>query len=201
MLIPYRIYRGKDPDLIEIPIPKTEDKLDKMDSFFARLKWGAYVGWFAGTTYSLQDIAYHSRLTDRRAQLVRYVFFTTPAVLSGIAWIAGLEIAKKYNDSRMGAYALAAIPPAGVLATWRRDPKWFPKTLVPIALAGVTYAWMVQDNQYFGPWGGNPNDPSGKAASGNMFMNWPHKAHLGPKMEIFLPKDPGPTYAKWEDTK
>ena len=36
----------------------------------------------------------------------------------------------------MGAYALAAIPPAGVLATWRRDPKWFPKTLVPIALAG-----------------------------------------------------------------
>ena len=31
---------------------------------------------------------------------------------------------------------------------------------------------MVQDNQYFGPWGGNPNDPSGKAASGNMFMNW-----------------------------
>ena len=68
-----------------------------MDSFFARLKWGAYVGWFAGTTYSLQDIAYHSRLTDRRAQLVRYVFFTTPAVLSGIAWISGLEIAKKVS--------------------------------------------------------------------------------------------------------
>ena len=42
----------------------------------------------------------------------------------------------------MGAYALAAIPPAGVLATWRRDPKWFPKTLVPIALAGKFISFL-----------------------------------------------------------
>lgn len=200
----YRIYRGKDPDLVDVPIPKTEDFLDKMDGFGARMKYGAWAGWLTATVYAVQDIFYMNKLKDRRAQILRFTFLTAPGLFAGIGFVAGLEIAKKYNDSNMRAYGIAAAVPAGVLATWRRDPKWFPKTLIPIASAGMIYAYMVKNNHYTGFWTNNPNDPSGMAYKQHAFLGWPHKVHIGPKMDILKdmgvsPQDPGPTYSKWEN--
>jgi len=201
----YRIYRGDDPDLVDIPIPKTEDMFDKMDGFGARLKYGAWAGWATGTVYAIQDIMYLTKLTDRRAQILRYTYLTAPALFAGIGFVAGLEIAKKYNkDAKVGAYGMAAAVPAGVLATWRRDPKWFPKTFIPIAAFGMFYAYMVKTNQYTSAFTNNPNDPTGAHYKANAFANWPHKVHIGPKMEFLKdwavdPQDPGPTYTKWEN--
>jgi len=198
-----RIYRGKDPDLGATPLPKTEDFLDKMDSFGDRLKWGAWKGFLVGSFYSLFDISYLTKLGDRRAQILRFSFFTAPAVVGATGYIAALEIAKKYTDTYRGSYAMAAIAPAAIAATWRRDARWFPKAFIPFAFFGMLYANMVENNMNLKFMIDNPNDPYGREYRTEVFGGWPHKATLGPNMKTMqdlgiVPKDPGPTYTKWE---
>jgi hypothetical protein len=200
-LVNYKIYRGDDPEISDFPIPKTVDALDEMDGFTSRLKFGARMGFLGGATLALLDIGYYTKLRDRRAQLLRFAWYTAPAILATTGYIAALEISKKTVETRKGAYVLAAAVPAGVAATWRRDVSWFPKTFVGVAAAGFVYVSLLEDNSWIQFSNRNPNNPDGIENKSIAFMNWPHKEHIGPNQESFgnfVPRDPGPTYTKWE---
>jgi len=199
-LLPYRIYRGRDEDLVDIPIPKSVDFFDTKKTFGEKLMAGLYGGMWIGSTAAFMDIAYHTKLRERRAQLIRYTYFAAPAVLAGVGYVAALELAKKNTSSYYGAYTFAAMVPAGIAATWRRDIRWFPKSFVPMAMIGIIYTNLTENNLNMEFFNSNPNAPGGPAYKNHNFLSWPHKLHLGPRLEqdMFKIEDPGPTYAKWE---
>ena len=78
-----------------------------------------------GGIAAVSDIAYHTKIRDRRAQLIRFAYFTVPMAAGTTGFVGGLEITKKYTNNRYAAYAAACAVPAGVYATfwrqWTRD--------------------------------------------------------------------------------
>jgi len=201
-LLPYRIYRGTEVggEGVDIPIPKTVDFFDQKKTFGDKLATGAYLGFLGGGTFALNDIFYHTHLREAKARLLRFTYFTAPTTMAGIGYVAALELAKKYTETYQGAYCLAAIIPAGIDASWRRDIRRFPKTFGFMAAAGFCYATLVDENASLSWLSSNPNAPSGQVYRKHHFLDWPHKEHVGPKLdwEWMSNKDPGPTYAKWE---
>jgi len=203
---PMKIYRGKDPELIEKPILKTEDYFEKVGGFGDRMMWAVKRGLQFGLTFSVWDIWGFSRITDRRAQIARTAFFTIPALSATVGWMAMLEISKKSFGREMyqEAYVAAATVPAAVYCVWRRRLAAFPKIFIPIALMGAAYQKSVDENLYLGfnSRYQNPNEPYDHMNRPmSLFGESRRWDMMHPKQfrgSIFQPADPGPTYAKWE---
>jgi len=192
---PYQIYRGDDPELQEIPVPRTVDYFDSLPSFEARMKNAFKFGFFVGSITGVSDIAYHTKIRDRRAQLIRFAYFTVPIVAGTTGFVGGLEITKKYTNNRYAAYAAACAVPAGVYATFWRQWTRFPKAFTLFAGFAMTYNYMVEENFYTGLYGGNPNDPRGFLHKDTSIFRWPHRVEFARNREIVEDKlmghDPG----------
>jgi len=208
LLPPMRIYRGKDPELIEHPIKKTEDFLEKMDGFGDRLFWAFKKSAITGLFWSALDIRGITKITDRRMQIARTAFFTIPAVSAAIGYIALLEIAKKSyaRGNRALAYATAAAVPAGVACVWRKRLTPFLKVFLPLGAAGALYGTAVDKDMYFGygPAWMNPNDPRDHFHKSWSLFGESRRPEIltnpfGIKGSFWATGvDPGPTYAKFE---
>jgi len=204
--LPMRIYRGNDPDLIEFPIQKTEDFFDSMGGFGERLKWAATYGGWLGVTWSVFDIKALAKITDRRMQIARLAFFTVPALAASVGWMAALEIGKKVVDKeeQQRAYVMAAAAPAAVFCVWRKRMWSFPKVFAPIAIAGAMYGHSVKNNLYFGMGKAyqNPNDPHSQRHKNYSLIGEARRFEFLRQADhspsVMCPKDPGPTYAKFE---
>jgi len=203
---PYRIYRGNDPELIRESIKKSENFFDKMGSIEAKLGWAFSRSLVYGLIYSLMDIKTLSRITERKAQISRTIFFTAPAVCATVGWVAGMEVLNKVlgPQKKQQAYAFAAVVPAGVYCTWRRRVAAFPRAFIPIALIGWLYQKSIDENMYFGfgsAWE-NPNDPKGQDYRNNSLFNEAIRYEGLRTMKLrglCQGVDPGPTYAKFEE--
>ena len=112
------------------------DFFDQKKTFGDKLKCGAYLGFVGGASFALNDIAYHTHLTEAKARLLRFTYFTAPTVMAGVGYVAALELAKKYTETYQSAYCFAALIPAGIDASWRRDIRRFPKVFGFLAAAG-----------------------------------------------------------------
>jgi len=198
---PYNIYRGDDPELQDIPEPPTEDYFDQMPNFEERMKKGLKVGFSTGILASVYDIAYHTKLRDRRAQLIRAAYFTVPIVAATSGFVGGLEITKKYFDNRYAAYISACAVPAGVYATFWRNWTRFPKAFTLFGCFAATYNYMVEENFYTGHLASNPNDPHGKLYQDKSLFRWPHKVQFARPREAMednlMGHDPGHYYKRF----
>jgi len=206
---PKHIYKGNDPDQIEFPIKKSEDVFDNMGSFENRMKWAAKWGLVAGLSWSAIDVKFLVKITDRRMQIARTVFFTVPAFAAATGWMAMREIGTKSfgrEDKRLAYFGAAALP-ASVFCIWRKRLGSFPKIFLPLALFGLAYRAAVDNNMYFG-YGAifeNPNDPLHRMHRSSSIMGEAERPDFF-RMKFargspFLGKDEGPSYAKWENAE
>ena len=51
------------------------DFFDQKKTFGDKLKCGAYLGFVGGASFALNDIAYHTHLTEAKARLLRNGYF------------------------------------------------------------------------------------------------------------------------------
>merc|ERR1711915_961687 len=184
-----------------------ENFLEKKGSLTNKLQWAFKTSLSWGLIWSIYDINTLTRLTNRRQQILRGIFFTVPAVAAGTGYVAAVEILSKMlgPQNKRTAWAMAGLVPAGVYSVWRRRFNAFPIQVIGFGMLGYLYQMSVEENLYFGnerAWA-NPNDPftsehRNKTIFGEMRKYEVLRPDLSDTLLRTVP-DPGPSYAKFEN--
>jgi len=210
---PHRvIYRGYvETGEGQFPIKKTEDWIENLGTFEEKIGWASKRAFAASACFALTDIRLISQIKERKAQIARFAFYTVPLTAMGAGWMGSVELGKSFlgRDS-LGAWVVGAIIPGGVFGIWRRCIYKGMRSSLFFAALGLMYQHstnMNYNNNFVMPNRYNPNIPS---ISKNPFTKdyslW-NLTNLGtdkewsqlPAKSGFQPKDPGPTWKKWED--
>ena len=148
------------------------------------------------------------KITERKAQLARFAFFTVPVTGMAAGWMGGVEFAKIFlgrKDER--AWVLGAAVPGGIMGIWRRDIYKGLRTGMIMAALGVAYQYSTNNNltnSLFMPNTDNPNLPSPFNPFNRdfSFFNFKGKEYSTVHTDtgMYFP-DPGPSWKKWEDQK
>jgi len=191
----------------QYPIAKTRDWVEEdFASMDERLKWAAWTGFKYSSFFALADIFAVRGITDRRAQLARFTYFTVP--LTGIAagWMGGVEFAKIIlgRDNEL-AWAAGAVLPGGIMGIWSRNIAGGVRTAGVLGLIGMAYQWSTNNNLtnsiLKGKDSDNPNRP-GTYYEKKVSFFWPSRADRPEDSmhhKIFWEKDPGPSWKKFEE--
>ena len=62
----------------QFPIKKTEDWVEDLGPFSSKMMYAAKKGFLVSTAFALADISMISKISERRAQIARFVYFTVP---------------------------------------------------------------------------------------------------------------------------
>ena len=148
-------------------------------------------------------------ITDRKAQLARFAFFTVPFTAGAAGWMGGVELGKiMLGRKNEYAWVAGAVVPAGIHSIWRRNiwkGVWY-----GTILAGIGYAYQYSCNNnltnsfFFDK--SNPNIPTPLNIIDRDLGFWnvsTREEYSTPNMTeagIYM-ADPGPSWKKWEDKK
>jgi len=211
---PHRvIYRGYvETGEGQYPIRKSVDWVENLGTFDEKLGWAAKRSFALSATFAVTDIRLISQIKERKAQIARFAFYTVPFTMIGAGWMGGVELGKSFlgRDS-LGAWLGGAIIPGGVFGIWRRCVYKGIRASLFFAVVGTAYQHstnMNYDNNFFLPNRDNPNVPTFKNPFTKDFSWW-NLTNLGtenewsqlPAKSGLQPRDPGPTWKKWEDDK
>jgi len=202
-----KIYKGyveEGPG--QYPIRKTQDWVEDLGPLSSKIKYAAWKGFQIGTFYSIFDIRTISRLSERKAIFARYCFFTIPITSMFAGWMGGVEASKLLlgPDYTIHAHGLGALVPGGIWSLWRKGGSHgvFIRA-IPFALVGMAYANAVKYNRYWSLLDAfnndNPNMPTGYLMKDWSFFGNVNRSEYADKKQIwFHPKDPGPSWKKWD---
>merc|ERR1711971_520295 len=115
------------------------------------------------------------QITERKAQLARFAYFTIPLTTMAAGWTGGIEVGKiALGRDSQEAWLAGAIVPGGIMGMW---------TSIFLGALGWIYQYSTNNNlsNTITPHYDNPNMPTGRF-NYNAAMFWPTKAEHG--MEI-----------------
>merc|ERR1719234_669353 len=84
--------------------------------------WATKMGFKGSAFIALIDILLVKQITERKAQLARFAYFTIPLTTMAAGWMGGIEVGKIVlgRDSQE-AWLAGAIVPGGIMGIWTRN--------------------------------------------------------------------------------
>merc|ERR1712130_1039964 len=164
------------------------------------------MGWgFKGSAFvALVDIYAVKQITERKAQLARFAYFTVPLTTMAAGWMGGIELGK------LPLAGIARRPgllePSSRAVLWESGPETSIgglRTGLVLGALGWIYQYSTNNNltNTITNHNDNPNIPTGRFNYNQAFF-WPTKGENGTDIHEkmgWYPKDPGPSWKKWED--
>jgi len=203
------IYKGWCEDT-SIPgqhkILKTKDWVEKdLNGLSERMSYGGLLGFKAGFFLSMVDIFLIKQIKERKAQIARCAFFTVPITTMGAGWMGGVEFAKICfgRDNEFAWFAGAGVP-GGIMGIWTKNLWGGVRTSLALGVWGAAYQYSVNNNLMASmfPNFDNPNIPHTFKLFNrerSMFYGTPQEGSTLHEDLGLYPKDPGPSWKKWED--
>jgi len=213
VVVPHRvIYKGYvEEGEGQYPIKKTEDWVENLcdNNMTGKVQWAAWKGFVASSAWALIDIRIIRKITERKAQLARFAYYTVPLTGMAAGWMAGVEFAKIFMGRKNeNAWLVGGIVPGGILGVWRRDVYKGARNALIFGLIGYAYQHSCNNNytNSIMPHADNPNMPSFLGNNYNKdwsFWNINNREEystLHTDLNIYN-KAPEPSWKKWEDEK
>merc|ERR1740128_26038 len=175
------------------------------------MMWAGNYGFRLSAGWSVIDIWAISRITDRKAQLARFAYFTIPLTTMAMGWMGGVELAKlTVGRKEEQAWMMGAIVPGGIMGIWTRNLWGGVRTAGFLGVMGAAYQWATNNNYTNSilPNMDNPNRPHPLQWISRQQTLWSiDKGSPGDgarEIPLIFPKkfivtDPGPSWKKWED--
>lgn len=204
---PMLIYKGfveEGPG--QYPIKKTEDWVEDLGPFSNKMTYAARKGFVFSACWALIDIRTLSRITERRAQIARFCYYTIPVTSMAAGWMGGVEIAKLAlgKDRNCEAHIAGATVPGAIWSVWRNlGLAGAIRGTIPFAWIGFCYAYAVKHNLYYSVFdpqdGSNPNRPIGHMAKDWSWFGIAQRGEYGTTQVFSYPKEEGPSWKKWDE--
>jgi len=186
-------------------IHKTKDWVEEDFSCLSeRMGWATKLGFKGSAFVALIDILLVKQITERKAQLARFAYFTIPLTTMAAGWMGGIELGKiALGRDSQEAWLAGSIVPGGIMGIWTRNVYGGMRTSLFLGAVGYMYQWSTNNNltNTITPNYDNPNMPYGRFNYNQAFF-WPTKGEHGTDIHEKIglyPKDPGPSWKKWED--
>merc|ERR1712130_985819 len=135
-----------------------------------RMTWATKWGFKGSAFVALVDIYAVKQITERKAQLARFAYFTVPLTTMAAGWMGGIELGKIAlgRDSKE-AWLAGAIVPGGIMGIWTRNVYGGLRTGLVLGALGWIYQYSTNNN---------PNIPTGRFNYNQAFF-WPTKGENG----------------------
>merc|ERR1712004_647423 len=86
-----------------------------------RMAWATKWGFKGSAFVALCDIFLVKQITERKAQLARFAYFTIPLTTMAAGWMGGVELSKiSLGRDCKEAWLTGAIVPGGIMGIWTR---------------------------------------------------------------------------------
>ena len=149
------------------------------------------------------------KITERKAQLARFAYFTIPVTAMAAGWMAGVEFSKiMIGRQNENAWLVGAAVPGGVMGIWKRNVFKGVRTGMILGAMGYIYQYSTNnnlDNHWLAPIE-NPNIPTPINPFNRDYSLWNLNFREEQASKIhenmgFHQKDAGPNWKKWDDQK